>query len=410
MSTLRFAVLLAITVALGPFALDTYLPAFPEIAADFGVNLAAVGRTVSVYVFALGLSQLFGGPLSDRYGRRIVLFAGLLVFALASVMAAASASLDGLMGWRMVQAVGGAFCAVSVPAIVRDRTHGNAAASLFSLIGIVMLVAPALAPAIGSALLYFANWRAIFIFLALYALVVGVTLQAFLFHRLPAAERTVTPVHTLITNYALVLRHGTTMRFIAIQTLAFSVMLVFITHASFLYQDWFGVSNRMFSLLFAANIAAMVFANLLNRRLLKSFRSTSILRVAMAVQAVATLALVACVVVQAPLAWFASCLVLTGGCLGAIIPNSIANALEFFPRLGGTASALLGATQFTLGGVISAASTTLGQASPLPVVLVMAACTLSALAFASGAPEAMRRALEMQDDKRETVGRARMHP
>lgn len=393
------------TVAIGAFALDTYLPAFPDIASDLGVDLPAVGRTLSVYVFVLGLAQLVGGPLSDRYGRRVVLFSGLGIFAVASVMVALSESLGVMMFWRMVQATGGACCAVSVPAIVRDRTHGQASASLFSLIGIVMLVAPALAPAIGSLLLYQFSWPAIFLFLAAYALVVAVILQRFLFRNLPAAAKIRTPAYTLVTNYIKVVSHGTTMRFVAIQTLAFSVMLVFITHASFIYQGWFGVSNGMFSLLFAANVAAMVTANLLNRRLLKSFHSTQILRAGCVIQAVAVLFLVVALASGGGLLPVALCLVVTGGCLGVIIPNNIANALEFFPNLGGTASAMLGASQFALGGLISAVSTILVGATPLPVALVMAACTLSAFCFAVGAPRAMRNALDIQSRGRETIGR-----
>lgn len=405
MTTLRFAILLGMTVAIGPFALDTYLPAFPDIAADHGVDLPAVGRTLSVYVFALGLAQLVAGPLSDRYGRRVVLFSGLAIFAVASGVIALSTSLGAMMFWRMIQAVGGACCAVSVPAIVRDRTHGQASASLFSLIGIVMLVAPALAPAIGSLLLYQFNWPAIFLFLAAYALIVAVILQRFLFRNLPVAGKIRTPARTLVTNYVQVVSHGTTMRFVAIQTLSFSVMLVFITHASFIYQDWFSVSNRTFSLLFAANVVAMVAANLLNRRLLQSFHSTRILRAGCIIQAAAVVSLIAVLATGGGLLSVAICLVVTGGCMGVIIPNNIANALEFFPRLGGTASALLGATQFALGGLISALSTVLVGAAPLPVALVMAACTLSALGFALGAPRAMRNALDMQARERESIGR-----
>lgn len=405
MSTLRFAILLGMTVAIGPFALDTYLPAFPEIASDLGVDLPAVGRTLSIYVVALGLTQLVAGPLSDRYGRRVVLFSGLFIFAAASLMLALSDSLPWMMTWRLVQAMGGACCAVSVPAIVRDRTQGQASASLFSLIGIVMLVAPALAPSIGSILLYAFNWPAIFVFLAVYAAVVVFTLHHFLFRGLPPAGKLRTPARTLVTNYRLVLRHGTTMRFIAIQTLAFSVMLVFITHAAFIYQEWFGASNQLFSVLFALQVSAMVLANFLNRRLLRSFHSTRILRTAAAIQALAVLVLLGAIVQDAGLGTVAACMIVIGGCMGAIIPNNIANALEFFPDLGGTASALLGATQFALGGLISAASTWLATDSPLPVVLVMTFCTLGALSFAFGAPGAMTRALGMDTAGRETIGR-----
>src|SRR5699024_9723345 len=112
-----------------------------------------------------------------------------------------------------------------------------------------------------------------------------------------------------------------------------------------------------------------------------------------ALQAVAVLALVAFVVAGAGVVAVAAALILAAGCMGAVAPNNIANALEFFPRLGGTAAALMGATQFTLAGVISATSTWLADGSLLPIVLVMAACSLGSLAFATGAPAAMRRAL-----------------
>src|SRR5690625_6774017 len=128
-----------------------------------------------------------------------------------------------------------------------------------------MFIAPALAPSIGSVILHFSAWPGIFVMLAVYALVLAITLRAFLFRNLPASSRTRAPLHTLVTNYVQVLKNTTAMRFIIMQTLAFSVLLIFITHASFIYQDWFGRSNTEFSVLFAANIVGMVIANLVNR-------------------------------------------------------------------------------------------------------------------------------------------------
>lgn len=405
LSPLRLAVLLGMTVALGPLALDTYLPAFPEIAAAFDTDLPAVGRTLSVYIIMLGAAQLVGGPLSDRYGRRGVLLTGLTIFAGASLMVAHAATLEQMMAWRVVQAVGGAWCAVSVPAIVRDRTRGNEAARLFALIGLTMFLAPALAPSIGSLILHFTSWSGIFVLLATYAVFLAVTLHLFLFRQLPAGTRKHTPLYTLATNYLTVLRHATAMRFVAIQTLAFSVMMVFITHAAFIYQDWFGLSKTVFSMLFAANILAMVTANLLNRRLLLHFHSTLILRVAVSIQCLGVLALIAFAVLDASVGWVAAALIVSSGTLGAIAPNNIANTLEFFPALGGTASALLGATQFSMAGAISGLSTWLADGTLMPVVLTMGACTFAALACAAGAPAAMRRALAAQGESLETATR-----
>lgn len=393
MSHLRLAILLGMTVALGPLALDTYLPAFPRIAADLGVEHAAVGLSLSAYVVVLGAAQLVGGPLSDRYGRRRILLGGLVLFGIASLMVAAADTLGEMIAWRVVQAVGGAWCAVSVPAIVRDRARGTEAARLFGLIGLVMFVAPAVAPALGSLVLTTTAWPGIFVLLAGYALLLGLLLHVALFRHLPPARRTRTPLRTLLTNYLAVLGNAASMRFVAVQALAFSVLLVFITHASFIYQEWFGLSNTVFSLLFAANIAAMAGINLINRRLLLGHHSTVILRVAVAAQATAALALAALGLNDPPAYAVAACVIVAIGCMGAIAPNNIANALEFFPTLGGTAAAVLGATQFVVAGIISTASTMLVDGTLAPIVLTMAACSLGALAFAADAPRAMHRAL-----------------
>jgi len=393
MSQLRMAVLLGMTVALGPLALDTYLPAFPQIAASLGVDHAGVGLTLSAYVAVLGSCQLIAGPLSDRYGRRYILLAGLTIFTLASLAVAAAHSLTAMLAWRLVQGVGGAACAVSVPAIVRDHARGTEAARLFGLIGLVMFVAPGLAPAIGSLMLALANWHAIFVLLAVYAAGLGLLLQATLFKRLPMAQRARTPLHTLVTNYWTVLRHTAAMRFIGLQGLAFSVMLVFITHASFLYQEWFGLSKTAFSVLFATNVVGMAAVNLLNRRLLLAVHSARILRVAVVVQALAVAALTLFLWAGLPVAFAAGAIIAAVASMGAIAPNNMANALEFFPRLGGTAAALMGATQFTLAGAVSALSTRVVATTPLPIALTMAACAAVALSLALGAPAAVQHGL-----------------
>ncbi len=391
MSQLQLAILLGMTVALGPLALDAYLPAFPQIATDLGVDHADIGLTLSAYVGALGIAQLVGGPLSDRYGRQIILMGGLLVFAVAATMVAQASSLDEMLGWRLAQGFGGAFCAVSVPAIVRDQFHGREAAKLFGLIGLVMFIAPALAPTLGVLMLEFSDWPAIFLMLTGYAVFLGLVLQLRLFRRLPAKPRVRTPVSTLVTNYGLVLKHAVTMRFIGIQALCFSAMLVFITHASFIYQEWFGLSNAMFSALFAANIVLMAGLNMFNRYLLRHFEAVSILRVSVLLQFVALLVLVALAWSGAPWWVIAGCIVIAVGFMGSIVPNNMANALEFFPHLGGTAAAMLGATQFTVAGAVSAFSTIVVEESLLNVVIVMAVCSLFAAILAAGAPTAVRR-------------------
>lgn len=365
-------------MALVPFALDAYLPAFPNIAADLGVSTSAVGLTLSIYVFLLAAGQLIGGPLSDRFGRRPVLYAGLAVFILGSLLVVSAQSLPAMMGWRALQAFGGGWVAVSVPAIVRDHTSGTETARLFSLIALIMFIAPAIAPAVGTALMAVLGWHGIFEFLALYALLVGVLLQLLLFPRTGAGTRRREPLAALVTNYRHVLGHGTVMLLIALQALAFSVLLIYLTHAPFLLQDWLGLDNRGFSLVFAVNVAAMAAVSLLNRVLLRDFEPWQILRVSVRAQLGAVLVLLAVVALPAPRWLVIPALMLIIGSMGAIAPNVQASVMQFFRGLGGTAAATMGAVQFAGGGVLSAVSALLVQGAAPRVVLAMLACAVLA--------------------------------
>lgn len=367
-------------VALIPLALDAYLPAFPAIAAELSVTTNEVGLTLSIYVFVLAFGQLVGGPLSDRYGRRPVLFAGLAVFIAGSLLVTTATTLSSMIIWRAVQAFGGGWVAVTVPAIVRDRTAGSEMARLFSLIALIMFLAPALAPTMGTVLQALLGWRGIFDFLAVYALLVGVLMQVLLFRGTPRRPRgPQSPLHRLVTNYRHVLGHGTAMLLIAMLGLAFSVLLIYLTHASFLLQEWLGVSSAGFSAIFAANVAAMASIALLNRRLLRRYQPRQILRISVPCQFLAVLALLLITTLPTPRWTLVGCLMLIIGSMGAIGPNLQASVMQYFRELGGTAAALMGAFQFALGGMLSAGSALLVQGNASRVALAMLICSLLAL-------------------------------
>lgn len=373
---------MALVVALVPFALDAYLPAFPDIAADLGVSSSEVGLTLSIYVFLLAAGQLVGGPLSDRFGRRPILFAGLAVFIAGSLLVTTAASLELMLAWRALQAFGGGWVAVSVPAIVRDRTSGSETARLFSLIALIMFLAPAAAPSIGSVLLAVDGWEGIFWFLAGYAVVVAALLQRFLFRDAPRpGTRSTQPLRTLVTNYGHVLRHATVVRLVVLQALAFSIILIYLTHGPFLLQDWLGLGNVGFSAVFAVNVAAMAGVALLNRRLLLRFQPRQILSVSVRLQTLAVLALLAVLTLPAPRWLVIPALMLIIAAMGATSPNVQASVMQYFRELGGTAAAVLGAVQFAGGGLISGVSALLVHGEAPRVALSMLACSLLASAL-----------------------------
>jgi DHA1 family bicyclomycin/chloramphenicol resistance-like MFS transporter len=385
----RLALLLGATVALSPFAMDAYLPAFPEIAAAFGITTAEVGVTVSVYLAGLALGHLVGGPLSDRYGRDRILFSGLALFLAGSLLVAGAQDFAALNGWRFLQALGAGWCVVSVAAIARDHSSGAEGAQLFSLIGLVIFIAPATAPAIGTAILTVTDWPGIFVFLAVYAAVLAMVLRLTLFRRWKGRPERRQPLHTVVTNYAAVLRHGTAMRLLAVQSLVFSVMILFITHASFIFQEWFGLSKAAFAGWMAAHMVLMGGFNLLNRWVLNYRHPAVVLRAAVGLQAFAACYLAVIALTDPPLALFLPGLLLAVGAFGAGVPNTFSLYLDFFRDIAATAAALMGAVRFSAAGLISAFSSLAAGGSLSAVMAMMAACALAALVLAWGAPAAI---------------------
>lgn len=371
---------LALTLAIGPLALDLYLPAFPAIADDLNIGTDDVGLSVSFYVFTLALSQLIGGALSDRLGRKPILIGGLILFAIASFILTQVTTLETLLGLRMLQAFGGGWVLVSIPALVRDRTSGKAAARLFSMVGLIMIIAPAMAPTLGSFLLHLGSWHLLFLFLGVYALLIMPLLFRFVLRGNPHRPAQGTHRTTLWQQYRSVLSTRRALPFIGWQSCCFTTMMIFITHSSFIYQEHFNQTEEAFALLFGANIVVMMVCNLSSRWLLNWLSSRFLLRCATGLQGLGMLALSMTVWQEGSVMMFLPCMMLTIGAMGAITPNLQASYLEFFPKNSGTAAALMGATQFSIAGILSGLSTLLPQ-TLTAIVGAMAVCVLLAWGF-----------------------------
>ena len=158
----RVALLVAANTALAPFAIDAYLPAMGIIAESIGASIHRTELSISVFLFGFALGQLCFGPLSDRMGRKPVLLGGLVVFMLASLAITMVDSLPTLLLWRFIQALGGGACVVNSAAIVRDCFSGREAAKVMSTMAMIMMLAPLVAPAVGSLLLHVAGWWLIY--------------------------------------------------------------------------------------------------------------------------------------------------------------------------------------------------------------------------------------------------------
>ncbi|WP_269525201.1 multidrug effflux MFS transporter [Coraliomargarita parva] len=365
---------MACTMMIGPFSIDTYLPAFPSIAGDLGVELQSISLSISFYIFSIAFSQLIGGALSDRFGRRQVLVCGLIIYSIASTLIASAQNLPMLLLCRVFQAFGAGWVIVSVPALVRDRVSGKEAARLFAMLGFIIILAPGVAPSVGSAFLAMGSWRSIFIFMAGYALLLIPVCYYVIFKDIPTAVRK--PLSTgILKRYRDVLSVRAARPYILWQGLAFSILMLFIANASFIYQEHFAQSETAFSLLFAVNIAAMLGFNLLNQVLLSYFDSHQILQFATFTQIVGVVVLLIATCFHWQLYSVVPAMMLTVGSMGAISPNIQACFLEYFPESSGTGAALLGAAQFGISGILSGLSTLLPQTMG-SIVACMTVCSV----------------------------------
>ncbi|NOZ66056.1 MAG: multidrug effflux MFS transporter [Alphaproteobacteria bacterium] len=365
------AVFLASMVALAPFSIDTYLPAMPAMATYFGTSIGMVEMTVGIFFLGYAMGQLVGGPLSDHFGRRRVGGPGVVIFFLATVGIIFAPTIEWAIFGRLVQAFGGGFVTVIAPSVVRDRFRGKEAAKMFALIGVVMMLAPLVAPAVGAVLLRFFDWRMIFAFLAVYALVS----LAVIFLALPERQKALSKklnLRKVWADYGRVLTNRRAMGYMVTQSFSSAVMYLFLTGSAFAYIAYLGISTDMFPILFGANIITMMAFNRLNPFLLNLFSPHRLIGIGVSIQ------LLACVLLWSgqyidPLNPYmvVPMIMVAVGVAGIIMPNSFACYLDDFSDNSGSATAIMGTSQFVLGAILSAVLGLLHSTTIFPMTTMM---------------------------------------
>lgn len=389
-------VLLGALAALGPFSIDTYLPAFPDIASTYGVSVGRVGDTLAAYFLGICVGQLAYGPWMDRSGRRVPLLVGLAVYALASLACAAAPGVGALAGLRLLQALGGCAGMVASRALVRDLFPSEAAQILSSLL-LVMGVAPVIAPSVGGWLAALAGWRSIFVFLAL----VSIVLFAVLWRSLPEPPRhphlrSLRP-RSLLAEWWEILRHPHFVAWGFGGSLASGGLYAYLAGSPAGYMQDMGLASTVYAWVFALNACGMIAASQLNRPLLRRFRSEVVARAALLVQILSSIAVIAASVtgihwIVYPALW----LFLFG--YGLASPNIGALVLRPFGHNAGSASALSGSLQMAGGALLA------GLVGILPMPPLAAMGTAQVAAVAGGlAVMASERALAR---RRSVPGRA----
>jgi len=371
----RLTVLLAMLVAVTPLAIDMYLPAMQMMATDLDTPIHQVELSVSGFLLGFALGQITGGALSDRWGRKPAVALGLSIFALTSLALVWVDSIETLLVLRVIQAIGGGIAVVNSAAVVRDLYSGKDMARILSMIAMVMMIAPLLAPMLGAFCATVAGWRVIFAVLSAYAVVIGIL---FLWE-VPESKKPGQESTGMITAYLRIIRHRQAMAYVLVLSFAFSGMFAFITAAPFTYLEHYGVDVGVFPFLFGANIITMMLFNRLNVRLLSRSTPNTLMMAGVAVQCVAGAGLLFASVSDAPLWMVVACNMLFVGVLGLIAANATASCLQFFPDISASANAVIGVVEFCMGALVGLLWAQMHDGSLLPISLVMFSCAMLAL-------------------------------
>ena len=378
----RFILLLGLLDAFGPLGIDMYLPAFPMIERDLKAPGGAMQLTLSLFLAGLAVGQLICGPISDRIGRRKPLLVGSALFAVSCVVCAYARSIEALIVARFVMGLAGATGMVIARAVVRDSFEETESARIYSMLMLVIGIAPIISPTVGGWIMGFGGWGAIFWALAGFACLCGVAVAVDLPETLHPENRSRDSAAELARRYAGMAVDTRFLGYAAPVSLALGVIFAYVASAPMLFMQFYKLSTTAFSLIFAGNAIGLIGSAQVNRWLTRRFDTHDILRAAVLVHAAA------CVVMPA-LAWsgfggfpaFLACIFVCLATVGLILPNASAAAMAPFPHQAGVASAMLGMLQFAVGAAAGAVVGVFHDGTGLPMALTIAGCGVISLAI-----------------------------
>jgi DHA1 family bicyclomycin/chloramphenicol resistance-like MFS transporter len=376
---LLLLLLLGTLTGLATLTLDMYLPAFPQMSADFGVSQVEIQLSLTSCLIGLALGQLVTGPVSDRWGRRGPALVGLLAYIAATLLCVIAPSATTLTMLRLIQGFTGGMGSVIARSIVRDLYSGVAAAKFFSRLTLVFGVAPIAAPTIGSLVLRTGSWRMIFVALAAIGALLAVLVAWRLLETLPRAARSAGGAQQTLRAIRTVLADRVFLGYSLTQGFAFAGLFTYIAESSFVFQEVFGLSDTTYSLLFGLNSVGLITLSQLNVRLLDRFAPRQLLNATLLAGAVATAVLMLGAVLDSlPLVVVALLAYVTT--IGMVNPNGTTLALDRHGTSVGTAAALMGALQSAIAALGAPLAGGLGpNGNAVPMAAVMCGCALLSL-------------------------------
>ena len=369
---------LGFMISFGPLSIDMYLPALSRIAENLSADLGYVQLSLSAFFVGLALGQLFYGPFTDKVGRKKPLYIGLSIYTFASIICALAPNVEVLVGARFFQAIGSCAGVVISRAIVRDLYGAREAAKIYSLLMLIMGVAPIMAPMLGGYLSEAFGWRYIFLVLGVTSVLCLASIHFFLPETGKANPQA---GKKIMSSYLEILTHRTFIRNATSGSFAQSAMFAYITGSSFVFIELFGVRAENFGYIFGSNALGLILCSQINARLLRKYNPSDILNKVFPVIALISVGIIILGIMATNLWMIWLPIFLFMSCLGMTFPNTSAEALSEEGESAGTASALLGCIQYSLAALISSLMSILHNGTIIPMVSVMAFCGVTSFSL-----------------------------
>ena len=369
-------VILASLTAFAPLSIDMYLPSFPQIAADFGVTVARVEMSLATFFIGLSFGQLLYGTVTDRFGRKRPLYVGLTIYCAASLLCAVAPNVEALIILRLFQALGACGGIVIARATVRDLFDHSESARVFSLLMLVMGVAPILAPLLGGYVALYFGWHAIFTVVSVFSAIILAAVYRFLPEtREPNPDIKLTQT---FGTYFNILKDRNFLAFTLGGGLAQAGMFAYITGSPFVFIELFGVPAEYFGWIFGSNALGMIALSQINARVVRNVDPTRLLRVSLSVTAVFSLVLIFAGIFNLGFWGTAIPIFLYVASLGMILPNATAGALSEQSANAGAASALIGSLQYGLAAIASSLVSYFNNGTSFAMTAIIGTCGIAA--------------------------------
>ncbi|MEO7045084.1 MAG: multidrug effflux MFS transporter [Ferruginibacter sp.] len=390
--------ILGLLSAIGPFSIDMYLPGFPAIAKDLHTSVGIVSYSLASFFIGICIGQLICGPLLDRFGRKMPLYIGMIIYVLSSIGCALFRSIELLIVLRFFQALGGCVGIVAPRAIIRDIFPVEENAKIFSFMILILGVSPIIAPTVGSYVVAHFSWHIVFVILSLITCLIFIAVVYWL-----PESRQPDPTYSLkakpiLNNFRNVLKVPQFYTYALASAISSAGLYAYLASSPFVFMELFKTTEQQYGFIFSINAAGLILCSQLNNLLLKKYSSEQISLVTLSVQTIVGGLLLLGTIFNVLNLYSTIVLIsLFLSCQGLSFPNTAALSMAPFEKDAGSASALMGAMQMAIGALAAAAVGFVKPTTAIPMAAVMAGCVAVGLVILVWGSLKINKPSKMQD-------------